>query len=375
VRIPITSQLALLVLSLASWKAWNGPATPDAPHTFVVQHADLGDHAEIDVCGHAVELSQATHVASKRLPRWGCEITVTRTDGDYEIVRTAFARGTGPTEIALPDHRVGGIGVVLGRSSSGPVPVEEVFPGGAAREAGVQPGARLIEVDGRRVDGAAHARELLLGREGSLAEVTIASGGHRDTLWLERRSDVRSARQPTGRTVLTWFSVENAYGDTWVEACGHRVRAIDVGDGRSVGLASVKFHPEAGCVARAVRIDGDYEAVSEQVPLDEHDGGETIALSLPERRIGGIGVQLDERDGHVYVARVLPKGAAAEWGVREGERVLAVDGVPIRDWEDAHRRIVGSEGSAVRIDFARLHWRGDAWEEFHFELERRSDVE
>jgi membrane-associated protease RseP (regulator of RpoE activity) len=172
--------------------------------------------------------------------------------------------------------------------------------------------------------------------------------------------------------------VRNAFvggGSAWLSVCGKRTRFAPMAtDARDAELAILRGRHD-GCAVRVERRDGDYVAETDTVHLDDSEDDGTIVLELPEHRIGGIGVQLDERDGHVYIHRVFPHGAAAEWGVREGQRVLAVDGVPVRDMEDAHRRIVGSEGSAVRIDFARLHWRGEAWEEFHFELERRSDVE
>lgn len=209
-RVPVTSQLALLVLSLASWRAWTEPtAEPrhDAPpegrfHTLVVAHADVGKTV-VSACGEdPIALPAYAPARGERslgmftteLPLWGCTVEVTRTDGDYAVTRTLYARGAGTSEVALPEHRVGGIGVSIVRRGDS-VWIEGLFPRGAAHEAGLRPGDWLVTADGERLETVGEARERLLGPEGSTVRVEVfreeSGEWSRLAFDLERRADVR----------------------------------------------------------------------------------------------------------------------------------------------------------------------------------------
>lgn len=73
-----------------------------------------------------------------------------------------------------------------------------------------------------------------------------------------------------------------------------------------------------------------------------------------ERRAGqaGVGLVLVERGGLVVVAHAIGDGPAAHAGIREGDRILAVDGQQTRDASLAEVEdwITGSEETAVALD-------------------------
>lgn len=71
---------------------------------------------------------------------------------------------------------------------------------------------------------------------------------------------------------------------------------------------------------------------------------------------GGIGVMLDtdETTGTVVVRRLLLGGAAAEAGVRPGDRIVEIDGEPIGgSLDQAFARLPGEVESKVRVTFRR----------------------
>lgn len=65
----------------------------------------------------------------------------------------------------------------------------------------------------------------------------------------------------------------------------------------------------------------------------------------------GVGIQVAVRDEALVVTRIFDGGSAGEAGVRVGDRLLAVDGVPIRGDRsgDAVERIRGPEGTTVWV--------------------------
>lgn len=98
----------------------------------------------------------------------------------------------GPLRLVLPSERgdgdsAAGLGVVLGFDPDGPF-VIRVLSGLGAEAAGVQPGDRLVEVDGRAMRFRSR-REVLSrcrGAEGSSVRLVLSRGGERQELELRR---------------------------------------------------------------------------------------------------------------------------------------------------------------------------------------------
>jgi membrane-associated protease RseP (regulator of RpoE activity) len=67
--------------------------------------------------------------------------------------------------------------------------------------------------------------------------------------------------------------------------------------------------------------------------------------------VGSVGAMLgkDVHTGRLFVREVPPGMAAAAAGVREGDEVIAIDGVPVADLSpgDVHQRLEGTVGSTV----------------------------
>ncbi|MBY0491955.1 MAG: S41 family peptidase [Gemmatimonadaceae bacterium] len=73
-------------------------------------------------------------------------------------------------------------------------------------------------------------------------------------------------------------------------------------------------------------------------------------------RYSGVGMLLTPPvDGFVMVDKVYPNTPAAARGVREGDRLTAIDGIPIRNWsvDRVQAKLLGETGTAVQVQFQR----------------------
>jgi carboxyl-terminal processing protease len=83
---------------------------------------------------------------------------------------------------------------------------------------------------------------------------------------------------------------------------------------------------------------------------------ELSAFEMSTRgRYGGVGMLLEAQEGDVVVARVYPNTPAERAGVREGDRLTAVNALPTRGWPLTRvtDSLKGPEGTPVRALFAR----------------------
>jgi carboxyl-terminal processing protease len=72
-------------------------------------------------------------------------------------------------------------------------------------------------------------------------------------------------------------------------------------------------------------------------------------------RYGGLGMLVEDQQGVVVVSRVYPHTPAEGAGVREGDRIVGVDGAPTRGWKLAQvtDSLKGTPGTTVRVVFNR----------------------
>jgi carboxyl-terminal processing protease len=72
-------------------------------------------------------------------------------------------------------------------------------------------------------------------------------------------------------------------------------------------------------------------------------------------RYGGIGMLVEEQEGQTVVSRIFPNTPAAEAGVMEGDRIVAVDSVSTVGWRMAAvtERLKGVPGTSVQVAFSR----------------------
>jgi carboxyl-terminal processing protease len=72
-------------------------------------------------------------------------------------------------------------------------------------------------------------------------------------------------------------------------------------------------------------------------------------------RYGGVGMQIEPLSGFVSVSKVFPNTPAEAAGIREGDRIIAVDTASTRDWkiDQVSAALLGTPGTKVTATFAR----------------------
>ncbi|HEU4564870.1 MAG TPA: S41 family peptidase [Gemmatimonadaceae bacterium] len=72
-------------------------------------------------------------------------------------------------------------------------------------------------------------------------------------------------------------------------------------------------------------------------------------------RYGGIGMLVEDQEGVHVISRVFPNTPAAEAGIMEGDRIVAVDTATVRGWklDKVTDALKGVPGTAVMVTFAR----------------------
>jgi carboxyl-terminal processing protease len=72
-------------------------------------------------------------------------------------------------------------------------------------------------------------------------------------------------------------------------------------------------------------------------------------------RYGGTGMYLEDQQGTIVVQRVFPHTPAEDAGVREGDRIVAIDAAPIAGWpiSKVSEALRGAPGSQVTVTYAR----------------------
>ncbi|HEV7136823.1 MAG TPA: RIP metalloprotease RseP [Steroidobacteraceae bacterium] len=85
-----------------------------------------------------------------------------------------------------------------------------------------------------------------------------------------------------------------------------------------------------------------------------------LDVSNPETRrlltvdpLTGLGFQFWEPPIPARLGQVLPDGPAARAGLQEGDRVLSVDGRPVKDWNDLVAQVTPHPGGTISLTYAR----------------------
>jgi carboxyl-terminal processing protease len=70
---------------------------------------------------------------------------------------------------------------------------------------------------------------------------------------------------------------------------------------------------------------------------------------------GGLGITIEDQRGQIAVVRVFPNTPAEAAGIQSGDRIVAVEGESTEGWklEQVTRRLLGTPGSEVAVDFLR----------------------
>jgi S1-C subfamily serine protease len=86
-----------------------------------------------------------------------------------------------------------------------------------------------------------------------------------------------------------------------------------------------------------------------------------VALGRMSAEPGDIGATFKPHEDGVLVVWVMEAGPAEAAGLRVGDRVKSIDGVPVREVADAEARVLGAPGSNLRLGIR--DWDGESLEE------------
>src|SRR5438270_13293118 len=70
---------------------------------------------------------------------------------------------------------------------------------------------------------------------------------------------------------------------------------------------------------------------------------------------GGIGMQIEPQQNQIVISKVFPNTPAEAAGVREGDRIVQIDKIQVRNWstEQAADQLMGTPVTKVTVRFAR----------------------
>jgi len=88
-----------------------------------------------------------------------------------------------------------------------------------------------------------------------------------------------------------------------------------------------------------------------QIPLEVHNAA--IRRHMTVDPLTGLGFQFWEPPIPAVLHQVVRGGPAARAGLQEGDRVLSVDGHPVKDWNDLVALIMPHPGGTVSLTYAR----------------------
>jgi regulator of sigma E protease len=89
------------------------------------------------------------------------------------------------------------------------------------------------------------------------------------------------------------------------------------------------------------------------VDLDVRSAASRRHLTAPEQLLSGLGFGFWSPPLPVIVARVQPGGPAARAGLERGDRILAVDGQPVKEVQDLSALISPHPGGTIDLTYAR----------------------
>ena len=209
----------------------------------------------------------------------------------------------------------------------------DVDPGGPAAQAGVRTGDLLLTLNGQKLDA--------LGAMRALADLEQRPGASPLDLSVQRDGEVLHLRvtprpregpatlgvRPTTRTVRGLRLQLDEVRSAGLQR-GDEILAVD---GRPLfqGSELRERLPESGTARLTVRRGAD--AAPMELRLELRDA------AARDRLVQGIGLQDADHPEPLLV--VMPDSAAAQAGLRSGDRVLSLDQRAVRGWDDIYEFI------------------------------------
>ncbi len=195
--------------------------------------------------------------------------------------------------------------------------------------------AQALRVDVRTRDGrVGHAAVKLAPGQEARVDVLLEGG----TTFITGRAVWSSSGAPAEGVSVFLDRQVSAQGDVRTGPDG-RFRLDDVRPGvHTVRLLAPDGRPET----RTVKV-----AEGEAVELGD------VTVAARRATPGTVGAGFSEERGHISFAWLTPEGPAARAGMRVGDRLLAVDGVAVRNRQEAESRTRGTPGTPVRLNVRR----------------------
>jgi S1-C subfamily serine protease len=110
-------------------------------------------------------------------------------------------------------------------------------------------------------------------------------------------------------------------------------------------------HPAAGVVSQLIRVRRGRDPASVVLRLPQRYDTEREISTRALRH--GVAAEVADVEDAVHIVMVAPGARATSTGLREGDVLHAVDGVPVEDAEHAVRLLRGADGISAILDLER----------------------
>ncbi|MCK6545570.1 RIP metalloprotease RseP [Myxococcota bacterium] len=242
---------------------------------------------------------------------------------------------------------------LLGPIEAAPV-VGQVELGTPAERAGLKTGDRVLTVDGERAWSFQRMAKLIESRPGQPLVLEVRRGDEQLELTVipreVPREDVFGAPEKHGQIGVsstragTRIGVDDPARNTGGLRTGDRILSIDGAPVRYAEEVEARIRAVAGrtvevVVARPEELaSGDLLIASPETPVK-------LQVPVPAGAEGIDALGLASAD--TFVRALVPGGAAERAGLREGDRITAVNGQPIRLFQSFNAALQHSRGEAV----------------------------
>lgn len=233
-----------------------------------------------------------------------------------------------------------------------------VEAGGPAAQAGLQPGDRVLAVNGQPVTWWDDVEEVLRERPGESVPLRVARGD--ETLDVSLAVERRTGTDAVGASAEIGFA-----------GLGHARHAAVVGiplasspaastelrsGDRVLAVAGAEVEDWEAFATRYAEAQGEAVALRVERVAEGASEPETLEVGVPA--LGGVDA-LGVVPATVLIAAVTPDSPAERAGLRAGDLIVAVDGKPIGSFASFSERVRGSRGEPIEIAYARGGERHD----------------
>ncbi|MCA9804078.1 MAG: PDZ domain-containing protein [Cyanobacteria bacterium HKST-UBA02] len=251
-----------------------------------------------------------------------------------------------------------------GKADPLPTRIQKVAPGSPARDAGLEPGDRILRVNGKDVTGmpVAEVARHLSGDAATWVDLEVERGGKQESYRLLRRRVEKAPARKLDDLLKPKDSVNcpsSPEYDMIIDEVAQRIYdPMVMGDLK-------EMHAKFNCdIARAGHPE-DFANASLGEKADRFTfyrrsgGAGEISAPPPAGEEGSVGAMLSratsDDTGTVMVARVLPESPAEKAGLRRGDLIKNVDGKDITETplNDVVLAVRGKPGSDVALSIIR----------------------